>query len=188
MTNKIDRYEECKPMIYKMMSQYKVNNNDKEDFLQAGFEGVSQAISTFDNTRNTKFTSWAYFTIRKQIQKQKNLQYSTHLSSSSRTDIKHKEITTPIINVDIPDTDVLSNPIATISLKERIVDLNTNLYKLNKKFSEIDTNIFIDYYLQGFTLKELKTKYKIPYTLINSKLNSMVRLAKCSIKEKSKCL
>ena len=119
----IDRYEQCKPIIFKLMSQYKVNNNNRDDFMQAGFEGVSQAISTFDDTRNTKFTSWAYFNIRKNIQNQKNLQYSTHLSSSSRMNAKNKEFITTEINVNVPDTDVLSNPIAIISLKERIKNL-----------------------------------------------------------------
>lgn len=50
--------KEYTPLIYSIASKF--SNIDKEELFQAGVQGLIRAFNNFDDTRNTKFSTYAY--------------------------------------------------------------------------------------------------------------------------------
>ncbi len=62
------KIEDYLPLILKVIKPY--SNNDKhleEDLIQEGFLGIIEAKNHYDAQKGTKFSSYAYYWIRKRI-------------------------------------------------------------------------------------------------------------------------
>jgi len=51
------------PMVKSIISKYYGTWADFEDFLQVGFVGIMQAVYNYNDSSNTKFTTFAYLFI-----------------------------------------------------------------------------------------------------------------------------
>lgn len=62
----IDIIKENEFIIYSVIKKY-LNYFDKDDLYQAGVLGLIEAIKHFDNNKNTKFSSFAYYYVKGEV-------------------------------------------------------------------------------------------------------------------------
>ena len=60
-------YEEYLPLVVDIVNKYKYLGVPREDLIQEGLIGLMEAEKRYDNSKNTKFSSYAVFWIKKYI-------------------------------------------------------------------------------------------------------------------------
>ena len=63
-----NKIKESEFIIYSVIKKY-LNYFDKDDLYQAGMIGLLEAINHFDSSKNTKFSSFAYFYVKGEVTK-----------------------------------------------------------------------------------------------------------------------
>ena len=59
--------EENLPLIYFIASQLSSSVSDKEELISSGFIGFTKALKTYDDSRRTKFSTYAYVCIKNEM-------------------------------------------------------------------------------------------------------------------------
>jgi len=122
-------------LVHSIAQKYKNSTVPYEDLVQEGMIGLWEAEQKFDEDRETKFSTYAYFWIKKRILAAMEKEKSTSMNS-----IKLTEETTQAVPVEAKSE--------TITLPNSIPELEKKLLKLH--------------FEKEFTLKEIAAELDLP--------------------------
>jgi RNA polymerase sigma factor (sigma-70 family) len=126
------------PLVKSIALKYASNNHPLEDLMQEGMIGVIKAVDNFDDSKDTKFSTYAVFWIKKYIldyiAKDSNLAFSEY--NENQHDISYDSIQTTssdTISIDFPPA-----------------------------FPALEKQVIIQLYQHEFTLSEVAKQLKLP--------------------------
>lgn len=133
--------KELEPMVRRFASQWvRQHHGLYEDLVQQGFMGVLEAHKRYKESANTKFSSYAWFYIRKHIREYTMEQWNVMNNTTS----SDNETNTWLIDQQ-----------NSVSINEDAVDINIKVSKLDDK----DKAIFL-MKQEGYTLDEISKALK----------------------------
>ena len=147
-----------KPVVNRICRGYFLTNGDEEDLVQEGMIGLYKAILTFDLSGGTKFATFAYICIKRQVQQtvrsslsNKNSPLNNYLSIDS-----HGAISYGLGDEDEEDIEFCipsdaPSPEETVIQKETMSELDA---KIRKALSEYEYSVLV-FYLKGFSYKQI---------------------------------
>ncbi len=116
-------YYDYLPLVKSIASRYKKSKVPSEDLIQEGFLGLLEAEKRFDPSRKIKFSTYAFYWIKKRIletiQKEK-------IQSLNSVELKEEILKTPVIEktYESRDLDISSLNINLSPLEQKIFKLH----------------------------------------------------------------
>jgi RNA polymerase sigma factor (sigma-70 family) len=127
-----EKIAELFPLVRSLAKKYSSNSHDIDDLVQEGIIGVIKAVDNFDETKATKFSTYAVFWIKKYILDYLNRHYSAIHSDYYET-----------LDSVTEDSDIEIEDQSKISLN------------FPANFPEQEKQIIIELYEYEFTLKQV---------------------------------
>ncbi len=153
---------------------------ESDDMLQEGMIGLFKAIQSFDLEKNNSFKTFANLCIERQLItaiKTSNRQKHIPLNSSFSLNVSAYDENDDTTVMEILDTNLVEDPLETITKKEYIQFIEN---RIDKNLSNFEKQV-LDKYIQGES-----------YVSIANKLNSPVKSVDNAIqrirKKATKCL
>ncbi len=126
-------YQDYLPLIKSIASRYKKEGVPFEDLVQEGFLGLLEAEKRFDSSKKVKFSTYAFYWIKKKI-----------------LEVIQKEKIQSLNAVELKE-EILENPI-----KERNNENGgLNISSFDKTLSSLEQKIFKLYFQQEKTLSQI---------------------------------
>lgn len=179
--NEIDKDPTIKKyegIVYSIAKRYSTSDSDLQDLIQAGMLGLYKAIDTYKNNAGTKLSTWAYIFIRNEIQLLKNNELIVKINPV--TAAKHKiEICSigdsTIDNLET-DSDMPCDRIISEEQARKDAKRFFSVYQiLNKRFTEVERNIILEYFQAGKTIRYLRAKYKVDVWAILERVKGLIK-------------
>jgi RNA polymerase sigma factor (sigma-70 family) len=127
-----EKIAELFPLVRSLAKKYSSNSHDIDDLVQEGMIGVIKAVDNFDETKDTKFSTYAVFWIKKYI-----LDYLNRHSSAI-----HSEYYETLDSIT-DDSDIEIEDQSKISLN------------FPANFPKQEKQVIIELYEYEFTLKQV---------------------------------
>ena len=154
------------PMVKSIISKYYGTWADFEDFLQVGFVGVMQAVYNYNDSSNTKFTTFAYLNISSEIKS-----FITYLNRQ-----KNKVLSEAL---SIENTFEDSNDDAE-SFFEQPCEQDMSKSILIRYLIEQEVSLMQDYerviiydWFDGFSYKEIAEKHSIAFKKVDNTIQKI---------------
>ena len=162
MTYLLEKY---KPMVKALGRARFIMGGDEADLIQEGMIGLFKAIRSYDETKNARFSTFAYMCIERQ-----------QLSAVTKAGGKKES---PLNNSSrLEDESVNGKEIGgTEDLEEKITDriyINEIIKKASESFSTLEKEVF-GYYLEGMDYREIAEKMDRPPKTVD---NAIQRIKK----------
>ena len=132
-----EKIAELFPLVKSIALKYASNNHPLDDLMQEGMIGIIKAVDNYDETKDTKFSTYAVYWIKKYI-----LDYIAKDSNLSFTEYNENQHET--------EHDTIENNSDTIS-----IEFPPNFPTLEKK-------VIIELYQHEFTLSEVSKQLNLP--------------------------
>jgi len=157
LNTKIKKYQW---IIGSIIFQYNCPNNLKEDCTSIGKESLIEALETYDESKG-KLSSWIFFRVRMKIQNYLSSERIKGVKASRQTANKYSINA----NNDLPDCTEHENPLTIILEQEDKNEINKKyvetINKLNRKVTKKQRNIFLSYYRNEKSMKQISDEEKI---------------------------
>lgn len=98
---------ELYPLVKSIALKYVSNNHPLEDLMQEGMIGVIKAVDNFDDGKDTKFSTYAVYWIKKYILdyigQDSNLPFSEYNENLHEREFDTLQTSSEVISIDFPD-------------------------------------------------------------------------------------
>ncbi|HDN97658.1 MAG TPA: sigma-70 family RNA polymerase sigma factor [bacterium] len=126
-------YQDYLPLIKSIASRYKKENIPFEDLIQEGFLGLLEAKKRFDPSRKTKFSTYAFYWIKKKI-----------LEAIQREKIQS------LCSTELNE-EILESPTTDKNYERANLDISS----ISKNLSSLEQKVLILYFWEGKTLSQI---------------------------------
>ncbi len=151
---------------------------ESDDMLQEGMIGLFKAIQSFDLEKNNSFKTFANLCIERQLItaiKTSNRQKHIPLNSSFSLNVSAYDENDDTTIMEILDTNLVEDPLETITKKEYIQSVES---KIDKNLSNFEKQV-LDKYVQGESYVSIANKLNSPVKSVD---NAIQRIRKKAIK------
>jgi len=142
--------------------------------MQAAYIGLLKAKETYNPKKKSKFSSWAYFKINWEVQKERNNFYLTRCSPNWRKNRPETYDTLEDSNID-PGL----NPCEELCRKEEWEEeysyMRSIMDRLHKKLTQQERQVFLAYYIHNKRVSDIKKAVPNAYRIIE-RLKEKLRL------------
>lgn len=156
ITDKIydEKIAELFPLVKSIALKYASNNHPLDDLIQEGMIGVIKAVDNFDETKDTKFSTYAVFWIKKYIlsyiSKESNLPFTEYNENLHDSGTSSKETSTENNMIAFP-------PNFPILEKKIIIKLYQHKYTLSEVAKQLEISRERVRQLRELALRRLKS-------------------------------
>ena len=144
MTYLLEKY---KPMVRALGRARFILGGDQDDLLQEGMIGLFKAVNNYDETKNARFSTFAYMCIERQ-----QLSAMTKAGAKNESPLNNSS---PLEDDAAAGTDTFENTIT-----DRIY-ANEVIKKASQNFSAMEKEVF-GYFIEGMEYREIADKMKKP--------------------------
>jgi len=176
----INRYRD---MVRRIARMYYLAGGDPEDLMQEGMLGLYKAITTYQDDRQMKFSSFAYLCIERQIQsavRNSNRQKHQAMNEAISLDQMTRDEEGNLTRLE----DVLSDE-NSLSVEEKVqgqLDGEELLEQLKSRLSELEQNI-LGPYLNGENYRQIAETLGLVPKIVDNALQRIKKKAKELLKE-----
>ena len=132
-----EKIVELFPLVKSIALKYASNNHPLDDLMQEGMIGVIKAVDNYDETKDTKFSTYAVYWIKKYIldyiAKDSNLPFSEYNENLHETEYDTIQTTLETISIEFPPN-----------------------------FPSLEKQVIIKLYQHEFTLSEVSKQLNLP--------------------------
>ena len=126
-------YYDYLPLIKSIASRYKKERISFEDLIQEGFLGLLEAKKRFDSSKKVKFSTYAFYWIKKKI-----------------LEAVGKEKIQSLNSVELNE-EILKNSLGKKTCKHK----NLDIFSFNKNLSPLEQKVFKLHFQQAKTLSQI---------------------------------
>lgn len=174
----LKKYQE---VVNMKVSRYFIIGAEKEDIIQEGLIGLYKAIKSFDPEKQNSFKSFANLCIERQLitaikssNRQKHMPLNSYLSLNM-TAYNNEDDGNDTEVVDVLDTNVIEDPLDTITKKEY---MNTVGNVIDSSLSDFEKKV-LNRYVQGESYVKIAEKLDMPVKSVD---NAIQRIRKKTIR------
>lgn len=170
--------EKYKYLVNMKANKFFLNGGDKDDLSQEGMIGLFKAIQSFDLDKNNSFKTFANLCINRQLItaiKSSNRQKHIPLNSSFSLNTAAFNEDDDTSMMEILDTKLVEDPLDTITKREYMNFVETNI---DKNLSSFEKQV-LNSYIEGESYVNIASKLNSPVKSID---NAIQRIRKKAIK------
>ncbi len=172
----INKYKE---VVNIKVSKYFIIGAEKEDIVQEGLIGLYKAIKSFDSEKDNSFKTFANLCIERQLitaiktsNRQKHMPLNSYLSLNMSA-YEDEDADTVL---DVFDSNLIEDPLDTITKKEYYVEIEN---AINKSLSDFEKKV-LNRFAKGESYVEIADKLNTPVKSID---NAIQRIRKKAIRD-----
>lgn len=173
----LNRYKE---LVNIKVSKYYIVGAEKDDIVQEGLIGLYKAIKSYKNDMKSSFKSFANMCIERQLitaikssNRQKHMPLNSYLSLNLSAYDEQGESDTTLI--DVLNTNLVEDPLDTITKKEYYKDLEDTI---EKTLSDFEKKV-LTRYINGESYVQIAERLDTPVKSVD---NAIQRIRKKAIK------
>ncbi len=159
-------FDKYKPIVISIAKKYYSYANERyelDDFIQEGYIGLSKAISSFNESCNVLFYTFAIVCIERQIKSyhRKNNSLKSHFFDTAYS--LDAEYDACLLSDTIEDVHDSNNPFVNFNINS----INTDLI-IFKNNLDIRNSMIFELRYNGFKYKEISTLLDIPIGIVDN--------------------
>ena len=174
----ISKYKE---LVNMKVSKYFIIGAEKEDIVQEGLIGLFKAVKSYKSDKQNSFKTFANMCIERQLitaikssNRQKHMPLNSYLSLNM-TAYNNEDDGNDTEVVDVLDTNVIEDPLDTITKKEY---MNTVGNVIDSSLSDFEKKV-LNRYVQGESYVKIAEKLDMPVKSVD---NAIQRIRKKTIR------
>ena len=164
----MDNISDYKGLVISIAKRYQNKGLDFDDLVQEGYIGLLKAKTKFSNDHNVKFSTYATYWIKQAI-----IRAIENTGSLVRIPSHKNNMDTPSFSGYVDNMDnKIDGTIEYNHIMSRIKDILDN---------SIDFNMYMDYYVNDLSYRELGDKYNVSHENVRNRLNILHGIIKSKL-------